>query len=230
MTKKHDHELTRGLLPDKGGNKQIKRLRHIQTSLGKLFVVMISALGFSAALLEVWAGQYGLTSEQQEHHEGITKEEQALINASVNCLPEKARRALDAGARPDVSMLLPPDTALAFAVNSGCLKVVELLLEYGADPNGSPGGPHEGKSYLHVATWPGKENTPQIVDLLLKKGADPNAVYCRTGRSGPVTPLDQARLLKHAVNKKVSDATVAVLIKYGAKSARDGEVVGGCAQ
>ena len=60
--------------------------------------------------------------------------------------------------------------------------------------------------------------------LILKKGADPNAVYCRAGRTGPVTPLDQARMLKHSVNKKVSDATVTVLTKYGAKSGRDGEV------
>jgi ankyrin repeat protein len=230
MTKKHSQELMRGLLQDNGGKNQMKTPQQIRASFGKLFVVTISALVFSALLVEVRAGQYNLTSEQQELHERLTKEERALIYASVNCLPEKARHALAAGARPDVSLAPPPDTALAYAVNNGCLKVVKLLLEYGADPNGSPGGPHEGKSYLHVATWPGKESTPQIVELLLKEGADPNAVYCRTGRSGPATPLDQARLLKHAVNKEVSDATVAVLTKYGAKSARDGEVADSCTQ
>ena len=45
-----------------------------------------------------------------------------------------------------------------------------------------------------------------------------------------MTPLDQARLLEFPVNKEVSDATVAVLTKYGAKSARDGEVAYSCAQ
>ena len=208
----------------------MKILRQIHTFCRKIFLVTASTLVVSIAPLKAWASQDKLIPEEREVLVKITKDERALIHASVNCLPEKARDALAAGARPDVSLLPPPDTALAFAVNSGCPKVVELLLEYGADPNGSPGGPHEGKSYLHVATWTGKESTPQIVELLLKKGADPNAVYCRTGRSGPVTPLDQARLLKYAVNKKISDTTVAVLIKYGAKSARDGEIEDKCAQ
>lgn len=203
----------------------------MQVSLDKLFMAILSLLLVYGLPLETLAEKQKILVE----YEKFTREGWDLINSSINCLPEKAQRSLAAGAKPDA---IPPapsrGPALAFAVNSGCLNVVKLLLDHGADPNGSPWGNKEGKSYLHITTWPVKvtETTPQITELLLKKGANPNSVFCCKGKACPSSPLDNARLLnwrlKHTVNRDIGKTTIAILMKYGAKSARDGEIPANC--
>ena len=154
-----------------------------------------------------------------------TPHENALIRSAINCSPKEALEALSAGANPDVLTWPRGWTVLEPAIRGGCLEVVDLLIEHGADVHLIDSF---GRSYLHIATWPGTERTAQIVASLLRAGADPNVILCQTGRLRQITALDNARLLRNVVSRKVSDATVAVLVSHGAKSAKDGEVQADC--
>jgi hypothetical protein len=77
--------------------------------------------------------------------------------------------------------------ALGYAVNSGHLEAVRLLLEAGANPNRKDRNGN--RSVLHDAA--GQRNGAAIVELLLKYGADPKI----TNAAGE-TPLEIARHYK----------------------------------
>ena len=92
---------------------------------------------------------------------------------------------LKAGANPDAPSDAGPP--LLWACGHGRTEVAEMLLDAGADPNGSS---EDGVTALLAAAAAGET---EIVKLLLKRGADPNGKIGEDGGSGEggvkVTPL-----------------------------------------
>ncbi|KAL5350008.1 hypothetical protein ACLOAV_005044 [Pseudogymnoascus australis] len=74
-------------------------------------------------------------------------------------------------------MKIPP---LSFAADKGNSEVVELLLQYGADPNERDGQPFSGFTPLHRAA---AKNHPKVITLLLKAGVDPLVLTKRNNMS-----------------------------------------------
>jgi ankyrin repeat protein len=107
---------------------------------------------------------------------------------------------------------------LQLATVSGLKNTVELLLEYGADPNVRDTSQ---RTCLHVAAWFG---FPKIVKLLLENGADVNAKD-----EWGATPLDQA---EESLDRKghpgatVQDLQKIVQLLWGRMGVTDNEKPG----
>jgi ankyrin repeat protein len=96
---------------------------------------------------------------------------------------------------------------LALAAREGQLEAAQLLLENGADINGtvsvgSPPYPGENETALSEAA---KNNHPELVELLLENGADPNIVDTKIG----LAPINWAAGMDYA-------DIVSSLIEHGA--------------
>ena len=89
------------------------------------------------------------------------------------------------------------DTAITFAANVNRVKIVNLLIKYGADMNGGTG-----ESALVIASMSGAKET---VRLLLKHGADPNF-----HRKPFLPPLEYAR-------RDGDDEIAEMLVRAGGK-------------
>ncbi|MDH3279932.1 MAG: ankyrin repeat domain-containing protein, partial [Gammaproteobacteria bacterium] len=81
---------------------------------------------------------------------------------------DTAKLLLEAGLEADADVDAYGYTALMFAAMNGHLKVVELLLDRGADINGQS---DDGRTALMVAAWNGHE---KVVLNLIDRGADVN--------------------------------------------------------
>jgi len=91
-----------------------------------------------------------------------------LINAAYDGNLDKVKDALNAGAEVNVpNNGRSKYTALSFAIMKGHIKIVELLIDNGANVNTVD---NKGNTVLHLASTNG-----QIVQLLIDKGADVNA-------------------------------------------------------
>jgi ankyrin repeat protein len=92
-------------------------------------------------------------------------------------------------------------SALHFAIMSGNIEMVTLLLNYGADMTiaDSIYG-----NALHLCTCYriGTENQAQMVELLLKRGANPNAIIKNAHGATLRTPIEEffRRLYKFSVS------------------------------
>jgi ankyrin repeat protein len=90
----------------------------------------------------------------------------ALVHAVVRNDEPIARSLLEAGAKPDVASPPPYRSLLERAIRDGGTGVVDLLLEYGADPNVLS---REGQPLLPLAVALGRAD---IAAALLEAGAD----------------------------------------------------------
>jgi uncharacterized protein len=99
---------------------------------------------------------------------------------------ELAKLLIESGARVNVKEK-DGNTPLTYAAMYGNLKLVELLLQAGGDPNMKGG--NYGRTPLHFTASAGgwSEEYPQIVSLLLSNNADPNIL-----NSGNESPLYEA--------------------------------------
>lgn len=125
------------------------------------------------------------------------KLDEALFDAAKSGNKTKVSELIDAGA--DVNAISKRGrTALKYAVESGLMKIVEMLIEYGADVKGctNSGTP------LMSAAYHGRT---KIAELLLTSGAEVNKKFS-DGR----TALKCALLYRHS-------GTVEMLRKHGAK-------------
>ena len=77
---------------------------------------------------------------------------------------------IEGGADPDTRSEWSVSSLLEIAARQGDAKLVELLLEHGADPDSAPGENPLGITALHIAI---NSDNREIVRLLLDHGADP---------------------------------------------------------
>jgi ankyrin repeat protein len=98
--------------------------------------------------------------------EGATPDDQ-LLPVVYACDVGRARALLDAGANPNhvVKAFLGEQPILLPAVANDCPAIVQLLLERGADVNGSERGLFQGDTPLMVAA---REGHVDIVKLVLR--------------------------------------------------------------
>lgn len=119
----------------------------------------------------------------------LTPLEWAAYHNAIDSARELLRRGAD-----------PNDGALLCAASVAAVRVGELLLAGGADPNATPAG--RGFTALHVAAGMRyTDDGTEFVHLLLSSGADPGAVT-EDGR----TPLDVARCALERERESGSDA------------------------
>jgi ankyrin repeat protein len=120
--------------------------------------------------------------------------------------PSVVKLLLEAGAKPL--------DALEFAATSGSVESARLLLEAGAEVDGSPGG----KSYRPPLSQAVSKGKLEVVRLLLDKGADPNlAGYWALSRGKePANPPLHSAITAGAVPPKTRAAIIELLLAKGA--------------
>jgi len=119
-------------------------------------------------------------------------------------LAEVKRLVIDCGANPNGQSTVEGGTPLHTAADRGYLRIVEFLLEHGANPNMKN---NYGSTPLHYAAMYGY---PEVVELLLEHGANPN-IQSNYGS----TPLHYAAmygypevvelLLEHGANPNIQN-------------------------
>jgi len=129
-------------------------------------------------------------------------------------LAEVKRLVIDCGANPNGQSTVEGGTPLHTAADRGYLRIVEFLLEHGANPNMKN---NYGSTPLHYAAMYGY---PEVVELLLEHGANPN-IQNRYG----YTPLhfaiegcfvDVVRvLLDHGADPTIRDNEGRTPLDYG---------------
>ncbi|QCB62600.1 hypothetical protein EJB00_03080 [Wolbachia endosymbiont of Drosophila mauritiana] len=130
----------------------------------------------------------------------------ALKNGNLQRAKWLIKKGVDVHARDKVN-----GTSLHWAAESGCYKVVKLLLDYGADVHALAGVKQENLTSLHIAAGNGYVD---IVKLLLENGADVEAKV-----KEDVTPL-------HVAAKNGYYEVVKLLLENGADvEAKDEEDV-----
>ena len=83
-------------------------------------------------------------------------------------LDEVKRLVIDCGANPNGQSTVEGGTPLHIAADRGYLRIVEFLLEHGANPNMKN---NYGRTPLHIAAMYGHL---EVVEFLLEHGANPN--------------------------------------------------------
>lgn len=92
-----------------------------------------------------------------------------LVEAATEGDDALVRERLDGGAAPDARNE-KGQSALAMAAARGHTDVVQLLLDFGADPNGAGSDPSPARAACTTASG-------ECLRLLLAAGADPNACF-----------------------------------------------------
>ncbi len=101
---------------------------------------------------------------------GLPNRRIAVISKAIPHFPEIVELLLQAGANPDsygYSLIPIKDSILFKAIELNNVRIVTLLLQYGADPNFQ--NEHESAPLLLAI----KKGRPEIVRLLLQAGANP---------------------------------------------------------
>jgi ankyrin repeat protein len=140
-------------------SKRYEEYKNMKKFLSLLWLLTTSSLG------GISESEFEVMSDQERLRCAVLYEEIEVIHQILEIReykdnPEK------------INALYKGETHLYKAVASGDLKMVELLINYGADvnrPNSRING--NGETPLHAAV---KVCNPDIVELLLSKGADKN--------------------------------------------------------
>ncbi|MFO7822034.1 MAG: ankyrin repeat domain-containing protein [Lentisphaeria bacterium] len=107
--------------------------------------------------------------QEKESYTGMKVDPQIFIEAAFTGDTKKVKKALDAGADPEVADA-EMRTPLMMAAYNGHTEVLKMLIEAGADVNRID---KNGRTPLMFAST---GNFPKAVKLLLNKGADVNAL------------------------------------------------------
>ena len=135
-----------------------------------------------------------------------------LVIASLSGDADLLKAELEAGTDITMSLNWDGERAIHIAAHHGHLKIIELLLEYGAEIDVLD---DHGWGALHKAAAAGNE---AIVDLLLKNGADANlkVPYSYWNNFDGSTPLSKAILNGHlAIVKKLISAGASLELSVG---------------